>query len=167
MDQAQGGAAQLDENAATSTPLLGKRSGWLFSPSHFRFKLLSGTAVGVGVIIFLAGTFLFIAIRNYQQGNLRNHTIEVIRLASLIENDMDTIEGAHRGYLLTGDPIYLETFNRRHDQIRSRTDELAALILESSPQRKRMMKMQETLQSWLDTIAAPEIEKRKTSRQAS
>ena len=80
-----------------STPLVKKSTGWLFSPSHFRFKLLSGTAIGVGVIVFLAGTFLFIAIRNYQQGNLRNHTIEVIRLASLIENDMDTLEAAHRG----------------------------------------------------------------------
>ena len=45
----------------------------------------------------------------------------------------------------------------------SRTDELATFILESSPQRKRMMKMQETLQSWLDTVARPEIEKRNTS----
>ena len=80
---------------------------------------------------------------------------------------MDAIEGAHRGYLLTGDDVYLETFNRRHEQVRSRTDELAALILESSPQRKRMMKMQETLQTWLDTVARPEIEKKKTSRRES
>ena len=164
MDQAQAKAAKIEENAAASTPLVKKSTGWLFSPSHFRFKLLSGTAIGVGVIAFLAGTFLFIAIRNYQQGNLRNHTIEVIRLGSLIENDMDTLEATHRGYLLTGDGVYLETFNRRYEQIRSRADELAALILESSPQRKRMMKMQETLQSWLDTIARPEMEKRKTSR---
>ncbi len=167
MDQKQGRAANFDDNAAVSTPLLGKGTGWLFSPSHFRFKLLSGTAVGVGVIIFLAGSFLFVAIRNYQQGNLRNHTIEVIRLASLIENDMDTIESAHRGYLLGGDDGYLETFNRRYEQIRSRIDQLAALILESSPQRKRMMKMQETLQTWLDTIARPEIENKKMRREAT
>jgi PAS domain S-box-containing protein len=166
MDQARAKGATIDENGAPTTPLIGKSTGWLFSPSHFRFKLLSGTAVGVGVIVFLAGTFLFIAIRNYQQGNLRNHTIEVIRLASLIENDMDSIEGAHRGYLLTGDAAYLETFNRRYEQIRTRTDELAALILESSPQRKRMMKMQEMVQSWLDTVARPEIEKRKTLQRA-
>ncbi len=163
MDQAQGKAGPAGGTVDSTTPLLGKNPGWLFSPSHFRFKLLSGTAIGVGVIVFLAGIFLLVAIRNYQQANLRNHTLEVIRLASLIENDMDALEGAHRGFLLTGENLYLETFNRRHEQIRQRIDDLAGLILESSPQRKRMMKVQEAMQEWLDKIALPEIQKKEAA----
>jgi membrane associated rhomboid family serine protease len=38
--------------------LVGRSAAWLFSPKHFHFKLLSGTAVGIVVITFLAGLFL-------------------------------------------------------------------------------------------------------------
>ena len=96
-------ASRRFQNTAFGTGLAG-----FLALAIFVSSFLSGTAVGVGVIVFLAGTFLFVAIRNYQQGNLRNHTIEVIRLSSLIENDLDSLEGAHRGFLLTGDDAYLE-----------------------------------------------------------
>ena len=167
MDQTQESAARATAVAASKTPLLGQGAGWLFSPSHFRFKLLSGTAVGVTVIVLLAGIFLFVAIRNYEQGNLRNHTIEVIRLSSLIENDLDALEGAHRGFLLTGDDAYRETFERRRDQIQKQVDDLVGLILESSPQRKRIMKVQETVHAWLDTIGRPEMDKKKAAGSSS
>src|SRR6266849_5273026 len=141
--------------------LFGKKTGWFFSPHHFRFKLLSGTAVGVVVIIFLAAV---VAFRNHQQGVLRTHTIEVIRLGSLIENDLDALKAGHRGFLLTGNEIYLETFNRRREQIRRRMDELTGLIVEKSPQRKRIMKAQELVQNWLQIVAIPEIEKTQSSQ---
>jgi two-component system, cell cycle sensor histidine kinase and response regulator CckA len=167
MEQPKEAAARTTPNAAPKSALVGQRSGWLFSPSHFRFKLLSGTAVGVTVIIFLAGTFLFVGVRNYQQGNLRNHTIEVIRLSSLIENDLDALEGAHRGFLLTGDDTYRATFERRRDQIRKQVDDLVALIMESSPQRKRIMRVQDRVRTWLDTIGRPEMEKKNASGSGS
>ncbi len=144
--------------------LFGRNTGWFFSPHHFRFKLLSGTAVGVVVIIFLAAVFAVVAFRNHQQGVLRTHTIEVIRLGSLIENDLDALEAGHRGFLLTGNEIYLETFNRRREQIRRRMDELTGLIVEKSPQRKRIMKAQELVQNWLQIVAIPEIEKTQSSQ---
>ena len=53
---------------------------------------------------------------------------------------------------MTGDDAYRETFERRRDQIQKQVDDLVGLILESSPQRKRIMKVQETVHAWLDTI---------------
>ena len=76
---------------------------WLFSQKHFHVKLLSGTVAGVIVIIFLAGTFLFVTYRNHRQEALRSHTIDVLRLSSLIENDIAALEASHRGFLLTGE----------------------------------------------------------------
>ncbi|HEV2995290.1 MAG TPA: hypothetical protein VGW99_04970, partial [Chthoniobacterales bacterium] len=76
--------------------------GWLFSQKHFHFKLLSGTAAGAVVIIFLAGVFLYLTLRNHYQDVLRTHTIEVMRLSGLIENDIAEMESRHRGFLLTG-----------------------------------------------------------------
>jgi len=139
----------------------GRSVAWLFSPKHFHFKLLSGTAVGIVVITFLAGLFLFVTLRNHHQETLRAHTLEVMRLASVIENDIAALETGHRGYLLTGESSFLEPFERRRELIKHRVEELTVLILDSARQRKRVMKIQEIVQKWLDTIALPQM----TSRQ--
>ena len=47
--------------------LFRRSAAWLFSQKHFHFKLLSGTAVGITVITFLAGLFLFVTLRNHHQ----------------------------------------------------------------------------------------------------
>jgi two-component system, cell cycle sensor histidine kinase and response regulator CckA len=133
---------------------------WLFSQRHFHFKLLSGTAAGVTVIILLAGIFLYVTLRNNQQENLRAHTIEVIRLSSLIENDIAALETGHRGFLLTGKQNYTVAFERRRESIKRRIDNLNALIFDNPKQRKRIVKVQTIVQQWLDTVALPQIQSR-------
>src|SRR5207302_9908328 len=92
--------------------IFGRIGDWLFSQRHFHLKLLSGTTVGVAVIIFLAGVFLLVTLRNHYQDALRTHTIEVIRLSSLIENDIAALESGHRGYLLSANELYIAPFDR-------------------------------------------------------
>jgi PAS domain S-box-containing protein len=133
---------------------------WLFSQQHFHFKLLSGTAAGVVVIVLLAGIFLYVTIRNHYQHVIRSHTIEVMRRSSLIENDIASLENRHRGFLLSGDQNYLSAFDERKAGIQKRLDDLAALILDSPAQRKRVIKVQEVVQKWLNTVALPEIKAR-------
>src|SRR5437763_15375620 len=135
---------------------------WLFSPKHFHFKLLSGTAFGIIVITFLAGLFLFVTLRNHYQESLRAHTIEVMRLSSVIENDIAALETGHRGYLLMGKAEYLEPFERRRELIKRRVEDLTQLILDSPRQRKRVMKIQEIVQKWLETVALPQMNNRTT-----
>jgi len=137
--------------------VFGRSVTWLFSPKHFHFKLLSGTAVGIVVITFLAGLFLFVTLRNHHQQSLRAHTIEVMRLASVIENDIAALETGHRGFLLSGDNSYLEPFEHRRELIKHRVEDLTVLILDSPRQRKRVMKIQEIAQKWLDTVALPQM----------
>src|SRR5205085_4507400 len=140
--------------------LMGRSAAWLFSAKHFHFKLLSGTAVGIVVITFLAGLFLFVTLRNHHQETLRSHTLEVMRLSSVIENDIAALEMGHRGYLLTGDASYLEPFERRRDLIKHQVEDLTQLILDSPRQRKRVMKIQEVVQKWLETVALPQMNAR-------
>jgi PAS domain S-box-containing protein len=137
-------------------------AAWLFSQRYFHFKLLSGTAAGVLVIILLAGIFLYVTLRNHAQEVLRSHTIDVIRLSSLIENDIASLETDHRGFLLTGDQNYIAPFDGRRDLIQRRLDELTSLILDRPTQRKRVMKVQESVQRWLNTVAFPEIKARQS-----
>jgi PAS domain S-box-containing protein len=145
-----------------SRNILTRSAAWLFSPKHFHFKLLSGTAVGIVVITFLAGLFLFVTLRNHHQETLRAHTLEVMRLSSVLENDIAALETGHRGYLLTGDAAYLEPFERRRELIKKRVEELTVLILDSPRQRKRIMKIQEIVQNWLDGVALPQMTVRKS-----
>src|SRR5437764_12772354 len=142
--------------------IFGHIGNWLFSQRHFHLKLLSGTTVGVVVIIFLAGAFLFVTLRNHYQDSLRTHTIEVIRLSSLIENDIAGIESTHRGYLLSGKEEYLTPFDKKRDLIRRRMEDLTVLILDNPRQRKRIIKVQEVVQKWLDTVATPEMTARRS-----
>src|ERR1700682_875877 len=130
---------------------------WFVSQRHFHLKLLSGTAAGVIVIIFLAGLFLYITLRNHYQATARAHTIEVMRLSGVIENDIAALESSHRGFLLTGKPAYIDSFDRRRDLIKQRIEDLSALILENPTQRKRVMKVHEVVQNWIRTMALPEI----------
>ena len=110
--------------------LFGRAFAWLFSQRHFHFKLLSGTAAGVLVIVLLAGAFLYVTIRNHSQDGLRAHTIEVIRLSGVIENDIASLETGHRGFLLTGDKNNLVPFDRLQDLIQRRLDALTTYILD-------------------------------------
>ena len=136
-------------------------TAWLFSQRHFHFKVLSGTAAGVTVIVLLAGIFLYVTLRNRYQDVIRAHTIEVIRLSSVIENDIASLETAHRGLLLTGKPFYVASFDERRNSIKGRIEALTSLVLDSPTQRKRVMKAQEVVQKWIDTVALPEIEARR------
>jgi PAS domain S-box-containing protein len=140
--------------------IFGRSAAWLFSPKHFHFKLLSGTAVGIVVITFLAGLFLFVTLRNHHQETLRSHTLEVMRLSSILENDIAALETGHRGYLLTGNAEYLEPFDHRRELIKQRVEDLTVLILDSPRQRKRVMKIQEIVQKWLDDVALPQMNDR-------
>jgi PAS domain S-box-containing protein len=137
---------------------------WLFSQRHFHLKLLSGTTIGVAVIVFLVGVFLFVSLRDHYQNSLRTHTIAVIRLSSLIENDVASLESYHRGFLLSGKEEYISAFDKRRDSIKQRIDDLTGLILDSPAQRKRMMKVQQVVGDWLKTVADPEL---KASRSKS
>ncbi len=123
---------------------------WLFSPEHFQFKLLLGTAVGVVVIIALAVACFVVTFKNQRQALFRAHTMSVTRLSSVIENDIAALENAHRGYLLTRAPAYRENFDRRKAFLQRHTEELAVLLANDSQQRKRVLKMREIVANWLN-----------------
>ncbi|HMJ06220.1 MAG TPA: CHASE3 domain-containing protein, partial [Chthoniobacterales bacterium] len=158
----------LESSATTGKGSIFRRgAAWLFSQQHFHVKLLSGTAAGVIVIVFLAGVFLFVTYRNHRQEVLRTHTVEVMRLSSVIENDIAALETGHRGFLLTGENSYLEAFDQRRELLKTRVDDLTALILESPMQRKRVMRVQEILQNWQKDIVLPEINARRGTAPSS
>ena len=159
-----GDASVPNSLKARRRSIFGHVVDWLFSQRHFHLKLLSGTMVAVIVIIFLVGVFSLVTLRDHYQDSLRTHTIEVMRLSSLIENDIAGLESGHRGYLLNGNENYIEPFEKKRDLIKQRIEDLTALILENPRQRKRVIKVQEVVQKWLDTVAIPEMNARRRAK---
>ena len=154
-------AAAPSQQKKSRQSLFGRFADWLFSQRHFHFKLLSGTTVGVVVIIFLVGVFLFVSLRDHYQDTLRTHAISVIRQSSLVENDVASLESSHRGFLLTGREEYAAAYDKKREQIKQRIEDLMGLILDSPPERKRIMKVLDVVQKWLSTVADPEIKARR------
>src|ERR1051326_433517 len=142
-------------------PLSRRLAAWLFSHKHFHLKLLSGTTAGAVVIIFLAGVFLYVTLRNHYQDTLRAHTMEVMRLSGLVENDIAALESGHRGFLLTGDPRFQASFENRREQFGSRMEQLTSFIIDSPVQRKRIMRVQSVVQDWVHNLALPAIKSRR------
>ena len=163
MRQSQDPAADLAPNQ-DSPGLLRRAFAWLFSQRHFHFKLLSGTAAGVLVIILLAGIFLYVTVRNHEREGLRLHIVDVIHLSSVVENDIALLETQHRGFLITGEQIHVDAFARQRELIRSKLDSLASLILDQPAQRKRVIKVQEVVRKWLDTVAGPQMQAHAASK---
>ncbi|MEP7015051.1 MAG: CHASE3 domain-containing protein [Verrucomicrobiota bacterium] len=124
--------------------------------------MLSGTAAGVTVIVLLAGMFLYVTVRNHYQEVMRAHTIEVMRLSSLLENDIAALETSQRGFLLMRKADYLTSFNHNRESIRIRMDDLTALVRDNPTQRKRLMKVQDVVQKWIAKVL-PEMEAAQTT----
>ncbi len=122
---------------------------WLFSPELFQLKLLAGTAVGVLIIILLAVTCVVFTMRNQARDQLRAHTIEVMRLSSVVEQDISALENAYRGHLLTRKGTYLESSAQLQQLFFTHSEDLTSVLAANSQQRKRILKMRENVQNWL------------------
>ena len=143
--------------AQRSPSFFGRVFEWLFSQKHFHVKLLSGTAAGVVAIVFFAAFFLVLSYRNYSQELARAHTVKVLRLSSVVLNDIALLETAHRGFILTGNPSYLQEFEQRREAVKQCTQDVTDLVKDTAPQRKRLIKVQDIVQRWINTYAVPSM----------
>ena len=126
------------------------RVEWLLSLEHFNFKLVLSSTVGGGVILVLAVTCLVVTFQSQRQAIFPAHTISVMRLSSVVENDIAALENAHRGYLLTHATPSLEDFGRRKALFYLHTEEVIAVLSGYSFQRKRIPKMREIVDNCVE-----------------
>jgi CHASE3 domain sensor protein len=85
---------------------------WLLNPEHFHFKLLAGSSAGVLVIVLVAIACAVATFTKQQRERMRARTITIVRLTSVIENDIAGIENAYRGHLLSKNWDGAETLQR-------------------------------------------------------
>ena len=133
---------------------------WLFAENGFYAKLICAAVVGVVAIVGLTAFMIFLAFREHSYDQLRSRTLDTLRTANKVENDLANLETSHRGYLLTGQQFYIEPFERRTALIETRLTQLMSLVFTDSDQRKRVADAQNSINQWLGQVAAPEIQQR-------
>jgi PAS domain S-box-containing protein len=134
---------------------------WLMAENAFYGKLLLSSCIGVLSIALLAAIFLYIAIRDYRHDGLRTRTLQILRLANKVDNDLASLETGRRGYLLTGQEYYVEPFERRKQQIKDRLDELQTYFAVDSAQRVRVQEARSLIEQWEQKVAEPQIQERR------
>ena len=117
--------------------------------------VLSGTTAAILVIIFLGSLFVFVALRNHHQDEIRAHAVQLMRLSSAIENDIAELENCYRGFLLTHRSQYFEPFQERRSAMKKRLEELNGHLLDNPVQRKRANRAQDMVLRWVDQVAQP------------
>src|SRR5256885_1103433 len=177
-------AAVPSEPRKRRRSIFGRIGDWLCSQRHFHLKLLSGATVGVVVIILMAGIFLLVTLRNHYQDSLRTHTIEVMRLSSLIENDIAGLESGHRGYLLSGSEDFLIPFQKKREYLltgeinfieaykRAVADfytyngYLSILVANSPSQAQLLAEIRSNVERWINKSAVPQMDFKRAGKDA-
>jgi len=109
--------------------------------------------VAVIVIIFLVGVFSLVTLRDHYQDSLRTHTIEVMRLSSLIENDIECRTNIVNHVLGGKIDLAIEAVQKHYPKVLETEDHLiffklrcrkfVELILETSEMKKKIKVLRE------------------------
>jgi PAS domain S-box-containing protein len=121
---------------------------WLLNPEHFHFKLLAGSSAGVLVIVLVAIACAVATFTKQQRERMRARTITIVRLTSVIENDIAGIENAYRGHLLSKNWDGAETLQRLKTLF-SKDCETLAGALGDQKESQRVIALRNKVRAWL------------------
>jgi PAS domain S-box-containing protein len=137
---------------------------WLSKEDGLVSRHVGSSVLAVAVILVLAIVFLTLAIREHATDEQRVVEYAILRSATAAENDFSALETSLRGYLLTGQPLHLEQFERRRTAFQARLSELMPLLQSQAARRESVRLIGTEFQSWMQTAARPEIGQRKQGR---
>lgn len=125
---------------------------------------VGASALAVGIILILAIAFLTLAIREHAADEARSTEYAVLRAATAAETEFAGMETSLRGYLLTGQSLPLQQFERRRAAFQAHLSELMPLLQAQPERREAVRVISSEFQNWLRDAARPEIFMRKQGR---
>ncbi|HSI12478.1 MAG TPA: PAS domain S-box protein [Chthoniobacter sp.] len=125
---------------------------------------LGSSALAVGVILILAIAFLTLAIREHAADEARSTQYAILREATAAETDFAALETSLRSYLITGQPLPLQQFERRRVAFQGHLSELVPLLQSQTARRESVRTIGSEFQNWLRDAARVEISMRKQGR---
>jgi PAS domain S-box-containing protein len=118
--------------------------------ARFSRALRSAILWPSGVIIFTALLLLVMIVILLRVVKWSEHSYAVIAQTQAAENEVIDLQGAVRGYLLTGDATFPATFAPRRAEIDQDFKKLAQLVRDNPAQSNRLQNLIQTKNSWLD-----------------
>jgi len=121
--------------------------------------VIRGTAVlvaGAVVAVALLTVDVFLTFVNTRQLHHDDawvtHSHEVITGLEQVLSMTKDAESGQRGYLITGNPLYLEPYHAAIDSVHARLDELDALVADSPSQLGRLARLRGAIEDRLATL---------------
>ena len=106
-------------------------------------------AVLLAVVI---GTTMWLGFAYRQETAAVQHTLEVEKQLSQVLTTVQEAETSNRGFLLTGNEIYLQDYHRAATQIGGKLDDLRTLIADNSRQQRSLASLRPVIQSRFERL---------------
>jgi signal transduction histidine kinase len=123
--------------------------------SRFRALLTWAVAAPVALLAILAVIFLLLVRWLNSEVEWVDHTDEVISAAERTRGLLVDMETGVRGYLLTGNGVFLEPYQRALPEAGGAFDRLQRLVADNPAQRVRVERLRAELGRWEAIAAAP------------
>lgn len=127
-----------------------------------RFTIRAKIAIGYFLIICCLGVSIVVVtdrISSLQDEveTITSRDIEIHNLIAAIQYDAISMETAQRGFILTGDEIYLEPYKNGKTQWEANYNSLYNYVADNPSIQKELEEIKLTIQNWIKTAAEPTI----------
>ena len=133
---------------------------------RLRTQLLLGYAVVFVLMVTIAGVTYRSTSWLVASQDLVEETYQTIALANRIEIFTVEMQNAKRGFLISEDEDLLQSFEEARKAYRQGMEKLKSAVSSDSRQVLRLEEVDSQVNTWIDTVAVPQIEaRRRTSGQ--
>ncbi|MGE7695494.1 ATP-binding protein [Lysinibacillus sp. NPDC094177] len=136
-----------------------------------KLKIGIRTKITLGYIVIILCLLASVIILNNQIISLqkeRNYIIKnnshIHAVTNCIEKYILDMESSQRGFVITGEPIYLETYYEAGEKWRSDFNELYQLFENKPTQQQKLNEIKATIEHWITTSGEPSIEFKKENK---
>ncbi|MGE7675252.1 ATP-binding protein [Lysinibacillus sp. NPDC094403] len=136
-----------------------------------KLKIGIRTKITLGYIVIILCLLASVLILNNQIISLqkeRNYIIKnnshIHAVTNCIEKYILDMESSQRGFVITGEPIYLETYYEAGEKWRSDFNELYRLFEHKPTQQQKLNEIKATIEHWITTSGEPAIEFKKENK---
>lgn len=112
-------------------------------PPPFEKRLLLAFSAGAATLLALAALIWVFSLKAVDATRFVIHTHEVIGSLGRIQFQLYRAESEQRGYLISGDPLYVDGFRESASAMSVELDRLAAKVADNPSQRTRVAELRE------------------------
>jgi PAS domain S-box-containing protein len=119
----------------------GSRLGW--RPRGMDIRLAAAIVVTFGALLMLVSVTWMSTTRLIQEARWVDHSKDVIAELEAVQAAITEGETGQRGFLITGEEVYLEPYRRAAAELPERLQRIGAMTVDNSAQRARARRLQQ------------------------